>query len=296
MIASNPTALLREETRVRYGPVPHGLGSVEVGLEQYALVGEAFLMRTRDGLAFHYRRGEGVTVERSPDADPADEGLYLNGSVYAAAAVINGFYPFHASAIAYKGGVIAFCGPSGAGKSTLIAELGRRGFPMFCDDTLILSIPEKGPILALPGHKRLKLTPAAIALTETSQQERVAQTIDKFYAAPASGTVDEPLPLACLVRLEFAEQIACETIRGGAAIRVLQEEHYTRDLYLAATRPDPAKRFAQLSRIAQAVRIVRFARPNDESAFREGVDSLEQTFDALVERGRENRTAAWEAE
>lgn len=296
MIVSNPTALFREETRVRYGPVPRMLGSVEVGPEQYVLLGDAFLMRTRDGLAFHYRRGEGVTVELSPDADPADEGLYLNGSVYAAAAVINGFYPVHASAIAYKGSVIAFCGPSGAGKSTLIAELGRRGYPMFCDDTLILSLRGKGQVLALPGHKRLKLTPAAVALTETSQQERVARTIDKFYAAPASGTVDEPLPLSCLVRLEFAEQIACETIRGGAAIRVLQEEHYTRDLYLAATRPDSATRFAQLSRIAQSVRIVRFARPCDEATFREGVESLELALDALLERGRENRAAAWEAE
>lgn len=277
-------ALLREETRVRYGSVPRVLGTIEVGPEQYALVGDAFLMRTADGLAFHYQRGEGVTVELSSSADPADEGLYLNGSVYAAAAVINGFYPLHASAIAHKGQVIAFCGPSGAGKSTLIAELGRRGYPMFCDDTLITSIPDNGPILALPGHKRLKLTPAALELTGSSREERVAQTIDKFYTMPAAGTVDQPLPLACLVQLDFAPDTRLETIRGGAAMRALQEEHYTRDLFLAATRPDPVARFAQLARIAQAMRIVRFSRPCAAAEFRLGIDSLEQRLDELVER------------
>ena len=99
------------------------MGAIAVGLEEYALVGDEFLMRTGDGLGFHYRKGQGVTVEIAVQADPADEGLYLNGSVYAAAASINGFYPHHASAAAF-----AFIGPSGAGKSTLIAELGRRRY------------------------------------------------------------------------------------------------------------------------------------------------------------------------
>ena len=86
MVASSPMALLQRETTVHYGVVPHALGATTVGPEEYALVGDEFLMRTRDGLAFHYRKGAGVTVELGAQADPADEGLYLNGSVYAAAA------------------------------------------------------------------------------------------------------------------------------------------------------------------------------------------------------------------
>ena len=282
MVAGNPMALLRRETAVHYDVVPHALGTVTVGPEEYALVGDEFLMRTKDGLAFHYRKGDGVTVELGAQSDPADEGLYLNGSVYAAAASINGFYPLHASAIAVGGQVVAFNGPAGAGKSTLIAELGRRGYPMVCDDTLILSIPDSGPILALPGHKRLKLTASAFELTGAGQEERVAQTIDKHYATPAAGTITEILPLAALFLLAQAPRAIVERVRGGACLRALQDDHYTQGLYLAANRPDRAARFAQLARLAGAIRIYRFSRPHDIATFSANIDLVEEHHHALA--------------
>ena len=282
MVAGNPMALMRRETAVRYGAVPHALGAIAVGPEEYALVGDEFLMRTKDGLAFHYRKGQGVTVELGAQSDPADEGLYLNGSVYAAAASINGFYPLHASAIAVGGQVVAFNGPAVAGKSTLIAELGRRGYPMVCDDTLILSTPDSGPILALPGHKRLKLTASAFELTGAGQEERVAQTIDKHYATPAAGTITEILPLAALFLLAQAPRAVVERVRGGACLRALQDDHYTQGLYLAANRPDRAARFAQLARLAGAIRIYRFSRPHDIATFSANIDLVEEHLHALA--------------
>lgn len=276
MVTNSPMALLQRETVVHYGAVPSALGAITVGPEQYALVGDEFLMRTCDGLAFHYRKGEGVTVELGRQADPADEGLYLNGSVYAAAASINGYYPLHASAVAVGSQVVAFTGPSGAGKSTLIAELGRRGYPMVCDDTLIICAANPGPIMALPGHKRLKLTPAAIALTGATQQERVAQTIDKYYAIPAAGAVRQVMPLAELVLLSEGPEATVERILGGACLLVLQDDHYTQGLFLAANRPDRATRFAQLARLASAIRISRFSRPLDIDGFVAAIDVLEQ--------------------
>lgn len=275
-------ALLQRETAVRYGSVPHALGAIMVGAEEYALVGDEFLMRTKDGLAFHYRKGQGVTVEIAAQADPADEGLYLNGSVYAAAASINGFYPLHASAVAVGGQVMAFTGPAGAGKSTLIAELGRRGYPMVCDDTLILSTPASGPIQALPGHKRLKLTALAMALTGAKQEERVAQTIEKHYATPAAGTITEILPLTALFLLTDGPQAAVEIVRGGARLRALQDDHYTQGLFLAANRPDRVARFAQLARLAGAIQICRFIRPYDIASFSVDIDLLEEHLHALA--------------
>ena len=282
MVASNPMALLRRETVVRYGAVPHSLGAIAVGSEEYALIGDEFLMRTKDGLAFHYRKGQGVTVELGAQSDPADEGLYLNGSVYAAAASINGFYPLHASAVAVGGNVVAFNGPAGAGKSTLIAELGRRGYPMVCDDTLILSTPASGPILALPGHKRLKLAASAFELTGAGQEERVAQTIDKHYATPAAGTITEILPLTALFLLAQAPRAVVERVRGGARLRALQDDHYTQGLFLAANRPDRAARFAQLARLAGAIGMYRFSRPHDIATFSADIDLVEEHLHALA--------------
>ena len=282
MLPNSPMALLQRETAVRYGAVPDRLGTIVVAPEEYALVGDEFLMRTRDGLAFHYRKGEGVTVEFSGQADPADEGLYLNGSVYAAAASINGYYPLHASAVAVGARAVAFTGPAGAGKSTLIAELGRRGFPMVCDDTLILSIPASGPIMAMPGHKRLKLTPSAFALTGALRQERVAQTIDKFYATTTAGTIVDSLPLAELVLLDEGSHVTIERVGGGARLRALQDDHYTQGLFLAANRPDRATRFAQLARLAGAIEIRRFTRPRDVAGFATAIDALESHLHALA--------------
>ena len=130
---------MAQETRVRHGSVPRSLGgqAVEPGFD---LIAEGqYLLRSASGFVYHYRAGEGITVERPTDnADPDEESLWFNGSVYAAIACLNGLYPLHASAVEYQGRVFAFTGPSGAGKSTLVSALGQGGLPLFCDDTLLL--------------------------------------------------------------------------------------------------------------------------------------------------------------
>jgi len=128
--------MLERETRVTYGPVPHSLSDERLEESSWQLRGDHFLLRGEGDHYFHYKRGRGVRVERGAGAELADEQLWLNGSVYAAIASINGLLPIHASAIAYHGKVLAFTAPAGGGKSTLVAALGDHGFPMFCDDTL----------------------------------------------------------------------------------------------------------------------------------------------------------------
>src|SRR5688572_6828118 len=90
-------ALLARETRMRRGPAPREIDGVAVARDGFMLRGDSFLLHTRDGLALHYRRGEGVTVDHPDDADPREVTLWLNGSVYAAVAAINGLMPLHAS-------------------------------------------------------------------------------------------------------------------------------------------------------------------------------------------------------
>ena len=134
--------ILARETAVHYGLAPRRLGEVEVQPGRCALSDDQFLLLTETGMAYHYRRGHGVTIERPPRFDPAEEVLWLNGSVSAAVASLHGLLPIHASPVAHDGAVHAFTGPSGAGKSTLVAALGTRGLAMFCDDTLVLDIAD----------------------------------------------------------------------------------------------------------------------------------------------------------
>jgi hypothetical protein len=285
----SPITLLRRETRVSAGLVPLRLGGHEIPPEFDLLVNDEYILRTAYGLAYHYRKGEGVTVERQPGSDPATELLFLNGSVYAAVAAINGFLPVHASAVAHGGQVHAFTGPSGAGKSTLTAALGTRGLPLFCDDTLILDLSGPGAIRCLPGHKRLKLWPDAVELAGAAPQERIAADLEKVFAEPASGSVDEMLPLAQLVFLEEGGlgeggPMRIEPIRGAERLLRLQDDHYTQALFIAASRPNRAERFAQLSRLAVSMEMNRFVRPRDRRQFGAGVTMVENHVRAMEDR------------
>ncbi len=266
----DPMALMRDEMRVSYGPVGDMIGEVKVRDGAWRMEGDELLLRA-SGLAMRYRKGQGVTIECDPAVRSSTEQLYLNGTVYAAAACINGLYPLHASAVAWNGGVHAFTGPGGAGKSTLVAALGAAGLPMFCDDTLILDLSDPDIPLALPGHKRLKLTPAALSLTGAEAQEQVDDEIDKFYALPAGGDWREPLPLKQLVFLEEDDCIGAFPITGAEKIARLSDDHYTAELFLWANGMDSAHRFAAQSRLARQITMSRLVRPRDIDRFDDSV-------------------------
>lgn len=267
MDGTDAVAMMQREMRVREGAVVPELDGFAVALGTYRMTSDAFLTNLTCGLSILYRKGEGITVDRASTADPRDELLYLNGMTYAAVATINGLYPIHASAVAVDGRVHAFTGPSGAGKSTLIAELGRRGFPMFCDDTLVLDLRDPERIMCLPGHKRLKLLPDALTLTGAMRQEKVADGIDKFFAEPSAGIIAVPLPLSELVFLENGSPARIEPVSGGERMTRLQDDHYTAHFIEIACRADHAVRFNQLSRLARSIRINRFIRPRDARRF-----------------------------
>lgn len=267
-----PSQLLMEhETRVAYGPVPHSLSSDTLVENSWQLLGEEFLLRADGEHYFHYRTGNGIRIERGPGAALSEESLWLNGSVYAAVASLNGLLPIHASAVAFDGSVLAFTGPAGSGKSTLIAALGARGLPMFCDDTLVLDLSDPDRIVCLPGHKRLKLTPDAIELTGAAREEKVSATLDKFYATPPSGDVGTALPFGELIFLEEAREPSITPITGAERFARMQDDHYTAYLFAAARRFGHAERFEHLARLARQIRMGRFARPADRSRFDEGV-------------------------
>jgi hypothetical protein len=271
MVGSAILAVMERETRVTHGRAPRALAGQSPAETSWLLDGDSFLLRARGEHYFHYRRGEGITVERGAGADPAAEALWLGGSVHSAVACLNGLIPLHASAVEHDGRVYAFSGPSGAGKSTLVAALGRRGLPLFCDDTLIIDPSGGDAVHCLPGHKRLKLTPDALALTGAAQEESVGEGIGKFYAAPPAGASGRILPLARLVLLEDGPGPAIERLSGAERLYRLFDDHYTFAILAAAKGRDSALLFAMLARVARHFEMLRFTRPRDASRFGESV-------------------------
>ena len=263
--------LLERETRVSYGPVPDRLFGEPLSQMTWQMQDGAFLLRGEGDHYFFYRPGEGVTVHRGTDADTSEESLWLNGSVYAAIASINGLLPIHASAVVFDGLVFAFTGPAGAGKSTLAAALGRHGLPMLCDDTLVLDLSRPDLIMCLPGHKRLKLRPDAFELTGAAREEKVSQTYDKYYATPAAGTVATGLPIAELIFLEEGADLAITRLSGADRFTKMHDDHQTARLFEAARRFDRAEQFTHRARLARQIEMARFVRPCDPKRFEDGV-------------------------
>ena len=267
-----PSELLMErETRLAFGPVPRRLFGDLLEETTWQMLDDEFLLRGEGDHYFYYRKGEGVTIDRGKHLDLSEESLWLNGSVYSAIASMNGLLPIHASAVAHSGRVFAFTGPAGAGKSTLVAALANHGMPMFCDDTLVLDLSHPDRVICLPGHKRLKLRPDAIALTGANSQEKVSRTVDKFYALPAAGDVAEALPLEELIFLESAESPMILRIAGGERLTRLQDDHQTTQLFAGANRLERAATFDLFARLCRQVAMADFLRPFDRNRFQEGV-------------------------
>jgi hypothetical protein len=263
--------MMGRETRVTCGPVPRSLGNEPLAEASWQMRSDEFLLRAEGDHYFHYRKGAGISVERGADVDLSEESLWLNGSVYAAVASINGLLPIHASAVAHDGKVFAFTGAAGAGKSMLVAALGSQGLPMFCDDTLLLDLSDAQRIICLPGHKRLKLRRDAIDLTGATAEEKVSQSVDKLYARPAAGDVGMALPLQELIFLEDGPDPSILPISGAERLVRMMDDHQTARLFAAAQRFGATELFGHFSRLARQIGMARFVRPVDLSRFHEGV-------------------------
>lgn len=72
-------------------------------------------------------------------------------------ALAYGCEALHAAAVEMPFGVVAIAAPSGSGKSSLMAELMRRGAPLFTDDVLVLSRRD-GVLVAHPGSPHANLS------------------------------------------------------------------------------------------------------------------------------------------
>ena len=266
--------LIERETLISIGRVPRGLYDEEVAEGTWQMRGDQFLLRAQGDHYFHYRSGRGITIERGYGAQLDEEPLWLNGSVYAAIASINGLLPIHASAVAVDGKVFAFTGLSGAGKSTLAAALCSRGMRLFADDTLLLDLSASDEITCLPGHKRLKLLPDALPLTGAIPEERVSRAIDKFYARPLGGHVQAALPMSELIFIEESAELRVDPVNGAERLMRLQDDHYTTRFFTGARGYDRAGQFVHLARLAERIRMSRFRRPLDRKRFDECIDFL----------------------
>jgi hypothetical protein len=274
MTAQQAMDLLASESALREGVVPDSLPDPIRRVATFELASDAFLLRLPSGLRFHYRKGQGVVMQRPAGVDDLEVAVFLNGSVYGAIAWLNGLVPLHASGVVHDGRVYAFTGNSGAGKSTLVMALAAQGMPLMADDVLVLDLSDPTAVMCLPGHKKVKLWPDAVDLTEAAVTGPVRPEIEKVYAAPKAGYYPDPLPLAEVLFLDDTQRTATAITMLTGAERFTQAEAAFYRPHFCTLMEDKAGIFKVLARLASQVRFGTFNRPHDKAQFGMGVAAM----------------------
>jgi hypothetical protein len=188
----------------------------------------------------------------------------------------------HAAAVATPRGAVAFVGPTGSGKSTLATAVAALGFPLLCDDCLVVE-PSTGGFVAGSFYPGARLYPDSVravgmdgvpslSIGRSSTKRRIASSRLPFLGDSA--------PLAGVFMLE-----------GGARRRTREALHVTRlssrdalvaliacTFHLDVGDPSAVRRgFEMQSHLVQATPVSRLSYP-----WR--LNQLEETRDAIVRR------------
>ena len=121
--------------------------------------------RTHEGYRFHFpeladflvdRPGRHVTLVAKPETAPETIRHLFLDQVIPPLLNLRGREALHASAVQTASGACAFIGPSGRGKSTLAAAFHLIGYPVLCDDCLLLK-DHPDQVLVEPAYPGLRL-------------------------------------------------------------------------------------------------------------------------------------------
>src|SRR5262245_24421695 len=208
------------------------------------------------------RGGREVLIDIDPQADLALVRVLLFGSVMGMICHQRGLLALHASAVAFKNRVVAFCGPAAVGKSTLAAHCVAAGAELMGDDVLVVSIDRTGCALAQPGMPNLKLWDDALAQLGRNSNglRRDWYRAEKFHM-PAERSGNEPLPLGRIYILapdDSAGAATFDRLTGALAAEAIIANTYRIEYVDAAGRR--AAHFRQCAELANSAEVVRLRR------------------------------------
>lgn len=223
----------------------------------------------------------------SPESEAEEKGFRFLVSGFALGLLLHlrGLITLHASAVAIRGGAVAFIGQKGMGKSTTAAALHAGGHSIVTDDLLVLDTTEDS-VQVYPGFPHLKLTAESIieSLNEDPHQiPKIDPEGPKHSFAAKKNFLRSPLPLQSVYVLDYKTgerkngQFTLpysEPVEGKEAIMEL-----VRNSYVARLFPEEAISRQHLKRsteIAQAVSLRRLYRKKSLDDIPEVVSLIEE--------------------
>ncbi len=202
--------------------------------------------------ALFFVSADAATVVCGPEDrhDPAWQRVLLD-AVLMITSVAAGFDLLHAGAVQTSAGVVAVAAQSGGGKSSVVAELVRRGYPLFCDDVLVL---DRGPdgLCSHPGPPLMNvpLSPERFPVSEIGSV--LATFGEEAWVAVERGA-GGACPLAAVCLLERGPQVTTQVQRLAPTPLHLRAHVYP--LRVPAERD--RKRFELLADLVESIPVLR---------------------------------------
>ena len=195
-------------------------------------------------------------------------------TVWPAALQLKGWEVLHASAATTRRGVVALCARSETGKSTLAFGLGKRGYPLWADDAVLLSVQKEETFTSpLPFYMRLRPASASYFGLSGRELERGRLPCPPERSEHAA----ETLPLQKIYLLEqVPEAVRAVSFRASSPAEALPDllQHA---IYFSYN--DPLRKRLMMRHYLELVTSI----PIVKITFRRGLRYVPEILDALEE-------------
>jgi hypothetical protein len=261
---------------IRLGSVPDELlDSVEVDPDCFTTPSQYFL-RIPGIARYLVSHGAEIVVDPEPAALALNVRAYLLGSIFAVLCQQRGLLPLHASAVSYRGGVVAFIGRSGQGKSSLAAHLAQRGLPVVSDDICLIEATQ-AQSMVIPTAPWLKLWRSSLENLGKQAEglERVFSEDDKYRLPIADERASEPIHTLMFLEgdaVSSADALRIEAVSPVETVPLLMS--LIHQAYLLQATGQMQESFLRCSRVSSQAKAYRLIRPW-------GLSHLESTVDAV---------------
>lgn len=177
------------------------------------------------------RRGREIVVDAAPEAPLGIVQSVIVGPAFNHLLHQQGYFVLHASTVVVDGVAAAFLGRSGDGKSTTASAFLAAGHRVIGDDVATVELDESGEWgpRVQPAYPAIKLTPSAVDAQDLPLADLgpISRGRDRrFYRLP-DGTSEDPVPLARVYVLEYAETTEVTSLGPGERLVELVRHTYT---------------------------------------------------------------------
>lgn len=278
--------------RIGFGPVPGQLHLPPLAAgDDYGINACEFWHLIPGIMRCYVANGTEITVEAlTENRDELLVYLYANG--LAAALLQRDLIPLHVSGVWVDARrVLLFAAPSQTGKSTLVVKLQERGYPIFTDDTALLTV-EQGRCYAEASYPMLRLWQDAIdqqtAYAEDDKQ-RIFTGMDKYGFGFHNQFCTGQVEVAGLVFLEKSGvEPGLAPLPPVGALPYLIQNVYRAPWLLVMKKH--RLQFEQLSTIANTVPAWRVTRPETAPTFATFPDFIIRSLIESLLPARETNT------